>query len=271
MEKLNLNKWNTTMGTTSDNRSLAQIKVDDYNATEGNLTGYDCPKCRNKGDIMWLREDQSFAVYDCPCKNIRRNYRKLDRAGLLESVKKQTFDTFLVLDSWQKPLKEGVMEYARSDGGWLLLSGSSGCGKTHLCTAVCAERIGRYADMQYIRWIEESRSLKTMNFGDPGLLQRLQELKSTPFLYIDDLFKTARGADGRSNPTQADVQLAFEILDYRYNNHLSTILSTEKSITELMNIDSAIASRIIERCGQHIYNLGNHPERNYRLRRQKRT
>jgi DNA replication protein DnaC len=125
--------------------------------------------------------------------------------------------------------------------------------------------------MQYIRWIEESRSLKNMNFGDPRLEKRLQELKTTPFLYIDDLFKTARGADGRSNPTQAEVQLALEILDYRYNNHLSTILSTEKSISELMNIDSALGSRIIERCGPHIYNLGNHPERNYRLRRKKRT
>jgi DNA replication protein DnaC len=125
--------------------------------------------------------------------------------------------------------------------------------------------------MQYIRWIEESRHLKTMNYGDPGLEQRLQELKETPFLYIDDLFKTARDADGRSNPTQAEVQLALEILDYRYNNHLSTILSTEKSISELMNIDSALGSRIIERCGPHIYNLGNHPDRNFRLRRKKQT
>lgn len=271
MEKLNLNKWSTTLDTTFDGRTLAQIKVDDYNAMEGNLTGYDCPICRNKGKIMWLRKDQSVATYDCRCKTIRRNLGKLDRAGLSESVKTQTFDSFQATEGWQRALKEGVMEYARSEGGWLLLSGSSGCGKTHLCTAVCAERIDRYTDMQYIRWIEESRHLKTMNYGDPGLEQRLQELKETPFLYIDDLFKTARGADGRSNPTQAEVKLAFEILDYRYTCHLSTILSTEKSFTELMNIDSAIASRIRERCGQHIYNLGNHPERNYRLRIQKQT
>ena len=140
MEKLNLNRWSTTSDTAYNGRTLAQIKVDDYNAGEGTLTGYDCPICRNKGQIMWLREDQSFAFYDCRCKSIRRNLEKLDRAGLLESVNTQTFDSFRATESWQQALKEGVMEYARTDGGWLLISGSSGCGKTHLCTAVCADR-----------------------------------------------------------------------------------------------------------------------------------
>jgi DNA replication protein DnaC len=62
------------------------------------------------------------------------------------------------------------------------------------------------------------------------------------------------------------VSIAFEIVNYRYNNHLPTIVSTEKTPEELLVIDEATASRIIERAKAYTLNITRNPNRNYRLR-----
>jgi DNA replication protein DnaC len=65
--------------------------------------------------------------------------------------------------------------------------------------------------------------------------------------------------------TPADVNLAFEILNYRYvNRRLVTILSSEKTIEEILDIDEAVGSRIFERCkGHYVKFVG---KENWRLR-----
>lgn len=66
-------------------------------------------------------------------------------------------------------------------------------------------------------------------------------LKRVKVLYIDDLFKG--GA-----PKEADIKLAFEILNYRYaDQKLLTVISSERTIEELLDIDEAVGSRIYER------------------------
>ena len=75
--------------------------------------------------------------------------------------------------------------------------------------------------------------------------------KTAQILYIDDLYKVGKAADGTSNPTGADVSLAFEIINHRYINHLPTIISTEKPPQELVEIDEASrekAMRVVKVC-----------------------
>jgi DNA replication protein DnaC len=90
--------------------------------------------------------------------------------------------------------------------------------------------------------------------------------KTAEILYIDDLFKVGKAADGSCNPTGADVSLAFEIINYRYINHLPTIISTEKTPQELVEIDEATGSRIIEMAGGNVFSIARDAKRNYRLR-----
>lgn len=48
--------------------------------------------------------------------------------------------------------------------------------------------------------------------------------------------------------TGPDVNLAFEFLNYRYNDlGLVTLLSTEKTVEELLDADEAVGSRVFER------------------------
>jgi DNA replication protein DnaC len=98
----------------------------------------------------------------------------------------------------------------------------------------------------------------------------MKELKETDVLYIDDLFKSGKDNDGRYKaPTAADVNVAFEVVNYRYNNpELITIISSERTLVELDDIDEAIAGRIAEKskAGGYCINLKPDKTRNWRMK-----
>lgn len=68
-------------------------------------------------------------------------------------------------------------------------------------------------------------------------------------------------------PSQADLNLAFELINHRYINRLVTIVSTEHSPQELVSLDEATGSRIIEMAGEHVYAIAPDMKKNYRLRK----
>ena len=113
---------------------------------------------------------------------------------------------------------------------------------------------------------EEIAQLKAVSRDSDKREQLMQELKTAQILYIDDLFKTGKSYDGSEAPSGADVNIAFEIINYRYVNQLRTIVSTEKTPQELLAIDEAVASRIIERARGHVFSIAREPARNYRMR-----
>ena len=41
-----------------------------YNSREGNLTGYDCPICRNKGYIFFMKDGYEY-TRECACMEKR--------------------------------------------------------------------------------------------------------------------------------------------------------------------------------------------------------
>jgi len=264
LERLNWNRMNTYTVPSFDPEQYERMRMDSYNASSGNLTDYDCPKCRNRGNFLRLREDLSRYFVPCSCMKTRSALRRLAASGFQNIVREMTFDRFQTSEGWQQALKEGAMEFAREGSGWLLISGPSGIGKTHLCTAVCRERLLKGEDVHYMSWRGDSARLKARITEDPEREALLQRIKNVQVLYIDDLFKTGAGSDGQSRPSSADLNLAFEILNHRYINHLCTLLSTEKTVSQLLKIDTATASRIVERCGSHAYSV--REGKNYRLR-----
>ena len=65
--------------------------------------------------------------------------------------------------------------------------------------------------------------------------------------------------------TDADVKLAFELLNARYNDTAKlTLISTEWSLEGLLDIDEALGSRIYERAKKHWLNFNG--RQNWRLR-----
>lgn len=185
-------------------------------------------------------------------------------SGLEKQIKEKTFEKFKATEDWQKTALATAQDYAQSPVGWLLLCGQPGCGKTHLCTAVCRKLLLDGREVYYIPWREESARIKGMNAERRE--NAVQKLQQVDVLYLDDLFKVGQAADGSTRPTAADINLACEILNTRYNNKLPTILSTEKSLGELLNIDEAMGSRIKEMSREHNAVIAKKAGRNYRLR-----
>ena len=152
------------------------------------------------------------------------------------------------------------MDYAQSMDGWLLLCGQSGSGKTHLCTAVCRLALLSGREVRYMPWREKVGQLKAWALEAESRERMLNEYKKAEILYIDDLYK------GGESPSAADVALSFELINYRYINHLITLISTEKTPQELIAIDQATGSRMIEMAGDYVLDVSKDLRRNYRLR-----
>ena len=263
-------------GTTFDKmtpKEYEQFKVDGMNATEGNRhleDGYNCPICKNKGYIIKLVEAESGSIYqvatDCKCVEIRNNILRMKRSGLKDIIKDYTFDKFETPEAWQKAIKKAAMDYAKNPDGWFFLGGQSGAGKTHLCTAICREFLLAGKSVRYMLWRDDIVKIKGAVTESAEYSKLIDEFKRVDVLYIDDLFKTGKADNSFQKPTSADINVAFEIINYRYNNpSLLTIISSELTEDELIDIDEATGGRIYERA--KAFTIGKSRDRNYRIKK----
>lgn len=245
-------------------------RVEMFNRTPGDLTGVDCPKCLNRGYINFADSSGNIITRDCDCMIQRRNLRRIENSGLKDLLDRYTFGNWQTPEPWQRGAVELAKKYADEKEGWFLASGRSGCGKTHLCTAICAKLLSESLPVRYMLWRDTAVLAKSCANDSEEYERITGPLKKVRVLYIDDLFKT--GAEERPGvgrvkkpPTAADVNLAFEILNSRYNDRKKlTIISTELSMDELLNVDEATGSRIYERTRGRWLNLEN--ARNWRMR-----
>ena len=267
-------EWERISNMTAKER--AELLKELSNMDAGNLNeldGYECQECKNRG-YFWDYKDKppykEFTV-DCKCKKIRASIRRMRRSGLEPVLKRCTFDKFEITEDWQRALKEKARLFPQIintlENKWFFMGGAVGSGKTHLCTAIAREFLLKGKEVRYMLWVKQSQEMKAI-VNEPEYTERLAELQSVEVLYIDDFFKPMR--DDRGNilpPTKADIRLAYEIIDYRYQHRdLITIISSERHVNELEEIDSAVGSRIYEMTKQNAYNIAKTKDRNYRLR-----
>ena len=255
-------------------KAYEQFKVDGLNATEGKRheeDGYNCPICKNKGWIVRLVEEENGTFYqvcsDCKCVEIRNSIMRMKRSGLKDIIKDYTFEKFEALEQWQKIIKNAAVDYAKNPEGWFFLGGQSGAGKTHLCTAICREFLLSGKSVKYMLWRDDIVKIKGAVTDSVEYSKLIDEFKRVDVLYIDDLFKTGKSAGNTfQKPTGADINVAFEIINYRYNNPaLLTIISSELTEDELIDIDEAIGGRIYERA--KAFTIGKSRDRNYRIKK----
>lgn len=264
---------NTALGSEPfDHVAFVHKQVEWYNAAEGHLNeedGYDCPICRNKGHIQYVKDDNGIPktwIRDCKCEKTRATIRRMRRSGLKDIIRDYTFEKFQATEPWQQTIKASAMEYAKTMDGWFFIGGQSGCGKTHICTAICREALLRGQEVRYMLWRDDISKIKAVVNQADEYAAAIGPYKNAEILYVDDLFKTGKGPDGNAQrPTTGDVNAAFEILNYRYNAKLPTVISSECTISDLLDIDEAVAGRIVELA--KVFSLKHDRSRNYRLRK----
>lgn len=258
---------------------LLQAKCDSYNAQPGDLNEvwseaqFECSKCKNRGQSMRVRLDdngnQEIVVVPCECMATRESIRRLAKSGLQNVTRLYTFKKFETLEPWQENIKNLAMDYVKrlevGENGWFFVGGQSGAGKTHICTAIAVQAIKQGKSTRYMVWRDELRRLKAA-VNSPEYGEYLRQWQETQVLYIDDFLKAGRGQNGRMNPTQSDVAIAFELLNHRIVNGGPTIISSELTLSEIADIDEATAGRIAQKSKAHCINISRRKERNYRLK-----
>lgn len=272
LERLNLEHGYDTPKTAEE---WAKFKANSFNESAGELDkedGYNCPICHNKGwiDRAVQMENGSWTVNarHCKCMAVRLTIKRMEKSGLKNIIRDYTFDKYEAAEAWQEKIKASAMDYANAPDGWFFIGGQSGCGKTHLCTAICRKFLLEGKAVKYMLWRDEITKLKSLVTESDEYQTAVDKYKKTDVLYIDDLFKTGKDKDGhQQRPTTGDVNAAFEILNFRYNDpKLLTIISSECTMQDILDIDEATGGRIFERAGNHSFSISKDRAKNYRLK-----
>lgn len=233
---------NFTVPVEYDAEKHAQMRAAAANADRGDLIGYDCPDCRNKGTIFAADGDRLVARR-CRCMDIRENLKRLEQSGMRELIERSSFENFKEYQPWQTAAKQKVQEYVTRKSGWLLIAGRSGAGKTHLCAAACGALINAGLQGAFCKWrrfVSEAWTAKS----NGSFAEYVAPFRTAPLLFIDDFLKTG----GNVRPSDAELQLAVELIEDRYDDSkLLTIISSELCPDRLLQLDEALAGRIAER------------------------
>jgi len=209
----------------------------------------DCPNCHGLG---YLRQDLPIGHPDfgkvviCNCRQgvVRRAiHDRLFAMSNLERLSHLTFDNFqprgrIGISPWQASSLElafnQAQQFARHLNGWLLLQGRYGCGKTHLAAAVGNFAVGMGVPTLFITVPDLLDSLR-FAYSDPDATfeQRFDDVRRAPLLIMDDF--------GTQNATPWAQEKLFQIINYRYINALSLVVTTNLMLDE---IEGRIRSRL---------------------------
>ena len=235
---------------------IAQLKARSSAVLE--QTSDVCPICGGIGYIFRRDEKGELFSRECKCEIIRQNKRRIERSGLKPLLENCTFDQYDTPDDWQKSAKQTAKQYVTDyRGKWFFMGGSSGTGKTHLCTAVCGELMNSGVPVRYVQWRSDIPPIKAKINDADAYTDAIWPLKSVKALYIDDFLK--------GSISDGDKNIAFDLLNARYNNpDAITLISSEMTIDKILEWDEAIGSRIAERSKGYMLNLRG--KQNWRLR-----
>lgn len=239
-----------------------QRYCDILNARRVDGADYNCDLCGNKGYIFRPADGEPVA-FPCKCRGPRDSIKRMKRSGLESTIRNCTFTSFQTAEPWQRHMADVARDYVREPQGWFYIGGQVGCGKSHLCTAMVREFLLQGMEARYFPWRDGVARLKGQ-LNTEEYDQAMRDLKGVRVLYVDDLFKGG-SADGR--PSQADINIAFELLNHRYlDRGLITILSSELTVEDLMRLDEAVGSRVYERSKGHYLAIDRDPAKNWRMK-----
>ena len=141
----------------------------------------------------------------------------------------------------------------------LILCGQSGAGKTHLGMAICNNLLNNLkVGVVYMAYRNAVTRIKQVIADKEDYYREIGPYCNSQLLYIDDLLK------GRT--TDTDLNILYEIINYRYMNYGPMVISTEKTPEQLIDFDEAIGGRILEMCRPYIIRLEGR-ELNHRMDR----
>ena len=171
----------------------------------------------------------------------------------LTLVNEHTFGNFSLRENEKLPTDEqkslekafkASQQFAEKPRGWLVLSGTYGTGKTHLAAAIGNYRSAYGENPIFIvvpDLLDHLRSTFNPN-SNISYDHLFEEIRTASLLILDDL--------GTQNSSPWAKEKLFQLLNYRYEARLPTVITTTCSLDE---IDPRIRSRMVDSRRCEIY------------------
>jgi len=174
----------------------------------------------------------------CTCRQADiqdRIRQRLFSISHLDELRDLTFDSFnprgrVGLGQQQQDSIERAYNQARSYSktlkGWLLIQGGYGCGKTHLAAAVANECVSLGVPTLFLTVPDLLDSLRfAYDDREVTFEERFEQIRDAPLLVLDDF--------GTQSATTWAREKLFQILNYRYINHLPLVLTTNLALGQI--------------------------------------
>jgi DNA replication protein DnaC len=181
-------------------------------------------------------------LFPCECTVTRREERLVDDLWLLSNLDAMGDLNFRNFDRSVEGVQEAydaAWEYAQSLQGWILFTGGCGVGKTHLAVAIAQMAMDRAKLSVYFSVVPDLLDQLRATF-DPsnGVAydERFNMIRNAQLLILDDL--------GTENTTPWAKEKLYQIINFRYNEHLPTVVTCN---LDIMSIDERIRSRLADR------------------------
>jgi DNA replication protein DnaC len=235
------------------------------NEKELNKTLYKCDKCKDTGWILVPKEHMQPLAISCECMKIEKLKNEWKSSGINLEMSKHTFSNFEVWNESSQNAKDTAIAYYHDFNeirgkrrNSIMFCGQVGSGKTHCSIALAVNFIKQKIKVVYMPYRDVITKIKQNMIDQEYYSKTISKYQTCEVLLIDDLFK------GKIN--ESDINIVFEIINYRYLNFLPIIVSSEFSIDRLLAFDEGVASRVYEMSKDYVVEIEKDVENNFRLK-----
>jgi DNA replication protein DnaC len=168
----------------------------------------------------------------------------LYRDQTFESFSLRSLENDVSLDKRDK-LRSTVAKarsYAENPEGWFVLSGSHGCGKTHLAAAIANYQLEKGRLMPVFMGVADLLDHLRATFSPSSsttLDKVFEQVRSAPLLILDDL--------STASATPWASEKLFQLLNYRYVARLATVITTADQIEDIEKVEPRLAVRLFDK------------------------
>jgi DNA replication protein DnaC len=201
-----------------------------------------CPICNGAGYVRLdvpLGDPAFGQAVRCECKErqiAERDRGTLRRLSNLDPFRDKTFEKFDAAVPGVREAYDVALRYAEDPMGWLVFGGGYGAGKTHLAASIAnaCEQAGVPVIFAIVPDLLDHLRAAFAPNSETTYDALFDKIREVQLLVLDDL--------GAENSTAWATEKLFQLINYRYNYRMPTVITTNHRL--LTHMDERIRSRL---------------------------